>query len=90
MPHTWTVLSGTTYAHGERDTPADAWDAAHDVVADAIVKRKLIDKVTITVDGVPSVIRPANSGDPEADVAATLEIIEAGRQALVDAHQAAE
>ncbi len=90
MPHTWTVLSGTTYADGTRDTAAEAWDAAHDVVADAIVKRNLIDPITITVDGVPSVIRPANSGDADADVAATLEIIAAGRQALVDAHRAAE
>lgn len=91
MPHTWTVLSGTTHAEGERDTPADAWDAAHAVVADALTEHRVVDEpFRLTVDGVPSTIRPANSGDLDADIAATLEIVESGRQALVNAHRAAE
>lgn len=90
MPHTWTVSAGAAYTEGECDTAAEAWDAAHDAVAAIVERRELGHPCTLTVDDVPSTIRPANSGDTDADVAATLEIIESGRQALVAAYRAAE
>ena len=88
--HNWTVRSGTISVEGQHDTAAGAWDQAHDATATMIDEHGIEAPFTLTVDGVPSMIRPPASGDHDADVAATREILETGRQALVGAYRAAE
>ena len=69
-------------------TTAQAWDAVHQAAAE-FVRVGQLGPISLEVDGTRSTIHPAESGDPAADAEATLEVIESGRVALVEAHEAA-
>lgn len=86
--HTWTVDTDTARQRGDADTPAHAWHAAHTAAA-GLVRAGHLEPLTLTVDGQHSTIRPADSGDEAADIAATLELIDAGRGDVVAAHMSA-
>lgn len=89
----WTMTIELDNEHvrraGEETTTAQAWDAVHHAAAE-LVRAGRLGPITLEVDGTRSTIRPADTGDTDADTAATLEVIESGRIAVVDAHQAGE
>lgn len=86
--HEWTVENTAARQTGEADTPAHAWHVAHTVAA-GLVRAGHLEPLTLTVDGQHSTIRPANSGDEAADIATTLELIDAGRGDVIAAHMSA-
>lgn len=84
--HSWTTSTIDSHSAGETDTTGHAWQAAHQAAAD-IVRTGELETLTLEVDGQQATIRPCDTGDTPADVAATLEVIEAGRVDVVAAHQ---
>ncbi|MEC3977157.1 hypothetical protein [Amycolatopsis sp. H20-H5] len=83
---TWTVTTDTGHHTGTATTPADAWNAAHDAATD-LVRDHVPTLITLTVDGDTSTLRPGDSGNHAADLAATLDAIDTGRDALAAAHR---
>lgn len=88
MP-TWTVTTTHTHQADEADTTTAAWDAAHSAAID-IVRARILDPLTLDVDGQAATIRPPETGDETADIAATVAAIEDGRAAIIAAHRDAE
>ena len=85
--HTWTTNSTCQHTSGQAETPAQAWQAAHAAAAD-IVRTGELKALTLEVDGQQATLRPADSGERASDIAAALEVIEAGRVDVVAAHEA--
>jgi hypothetical protein len=84
MP-TWSITSDTTHS-GIADTTADAWNAVYTAAADH-VRAGHLTPITATVDDQPATITPADSGNREHDIEATLRVIEATRRDVVAAHR---
>lgn len=84
--HTWTTSTIDSHSAGEADTAGHAWQAAHQAAASIVLAGEL-ETLTLEVDGQQATIRPSDTGDTATDVAATLEVIEAGRVDVVAAHQ---
>lgn len=87
--HTWTVDTHTTRRTGQAETAAYAWHAAHAAAAH-LVRGGTLELLTLTVDGQSGTIRPADSGNQAADIANTLDTIEAGRGDVIAAHMRIE
>jgi hypothetical protein len=84
MP-TWTATMNDTTRTGTARTPAAAWAQVH-LAAAELVSADVLDVLYLDVEGQRATIRPAESGNTDADRAATLALIADGARAVIAAH----